>query len=121
MAQDKKRRPGKQGSVVQAKKINLADENFYPPDLVDDRVSQGNDKWNDDDPDRIIDVSIIRITEPPGGDQYAVSAPDWFYIISQTVRSTPGGGQVVDVLLQIEDKPGVTEYEVRITKPTGQI
>jgi hypothetical protein len=116
----KEKTPRKQGGITQAKKLHVADENFLPPDLVDDRISQGNDKWQDDDEEKVIGVSIIRITEPPGG-QYVLGAPDWFYIVSQTVRSTPGGGQVVDVLLEIEDKPGVVEYEVRITKPTGQI
>ena len=37
-------------------------------------------------------------------------------IISQTVRTTPAGNQVVDVVLDIDGIDGSVKYEIRITK-----
>jgi hypothetical protein len=42
--------------------------------------------------------------------------PTAFSIVSETIRMGPGGAQVVDMVLDVEDVQGAVNYEVRITK-----
>lgn len=42
--------------------------------------------------------------------------PAWLKLISQTVRKGPTGIQVVDIVIEVEDVPGVDDYQVRVTK-----
>ena len=42
--------------------------------------------------------------------------PDWVQVITQVMRQTSDGRYVVDVILEVEDIPGVTGYEVGLTK-----
>ena len=37
-------------------------------------------------------------------------------IISQTIRTSPGGNQVVDIVIEVEDIPGAINYDYRIAK-----
>lgn len=57
------------------------------------------------------DDSQEDIEEP--GD--ALDTPQSFVVISMTPRTSPEGNQVVDVVIDIEDVPGATDYEVRKT------
>jgi len=45
-----------------------------------------------------------------------LDAPSSVTIVSQTVRETAGGQSVVDVVIEVNDVPGVTEYQIRETK-----
>ena len=42
--------------------------------------------------------------------------PDGFTLVSQRVRTLPGGGQVVDAIIEVDDLPEGYKYEVRIDK-----
>lgn len=42
--------------------------------------------------------------------------PTSFTLVSQTVRTTSDGSQVVDLILELPDQDGVKEYEIRIAK-----
>ena len=42
--------------------------------------------------------------------------PDFVNVVSQVVRVTSDGRVSVDVILEVEDLPGVTGYEVGLTK-----
>ena len=55
-----------------------------------------------DEPDEDVPNDIL---EPPGS----------FEIVSQTVRTAPDGRQVVDIVIEVEDMPGASDYEFRIT------
>lgn len=43
-------------------------------------------------------------------------APEAFAIVSQTLRTAPGGQQVVDLIIDVTDVPGISEYEFRVTE-----
>ena len=45
-----------------------------------------------------------------------LQVPDGFRIVSQKVRKLRDGSQVVDVVLYVDDVPGATKYELRVTK-----
>lgn len=45
-----------------------------------------------------------------------LGVPSSFVIISQTVRTAPDGSQVVDVVIDVEEIPGASNYEFRVTK-----
>ncbi len=47
---------------------------------------------------------------------FYLAAPSVFYIIDQKLRRGPGGFQVVDVVVQVEDVVGALEYEFEIAK-----
>ena len=42
--------------------------------------------------------------------------PDYVTVVSQIMRQTSDGRYVVDVILDVEDIPGVTGFEVGLTK-----
>lgn len=71
------------------------------------------------DPDADIDIQSesfdddsSMLPEDSTGD--SLDTPSSFVIISQTVRTDPQGNQVVDVVLDIEEVSGATDYQVRI-------
>ena len=51
-----------------------------------------------------------------GGDEDEPEAPLGIEIVSQTLRTLPDGTQVVDVVVELEDFDGVTDYNVRKVK-----
>lgn len=54
--------------------------------------------------------------ESASGDQDRPYPPDYMEVISQVVRTLPGGGQVVDVTIELPDLESGTKYEVRVSK-----
>lgn len=62
-------------------------------------------------PDEIEDETVEGATTsdlPP--------VPETFKIISQTLRTKASGAQVVDVVIETDDFPGITKIDVRVTK-----
>lgn len=64
------------------------------------------------------------VYEPPtnddipteGGESDMLPTPQFIEIVSQTIRIAPDGSSMVDVVINVEDIPGVTNYDVRVTK-----
>jgi len=62
--------------------------------------------------------------EPPTNDDIPVESgepdmlptPQFIEIVSQKIRIAPDGSSLVDVVINVEDIPGVTHYDVRVTK-----
>lgn len=48
-------------------------------------------------------------------DNQIIPVPEGLRIISQTIRETNRGQEVVDVVLAVDDIPGVTDYDLRVT------
>lgn len=59
----------------------------------------------DDEGSELDENASNDILEPPGS----------FEILSQTVRTGPDGTQVIDIVIEVEDMPGATDYDVRVT------
>lgn len=100
------------------------DPMFYIPEGMDDRVwayqetpdvgEEPEDEDFSDDFDVESDFSIIDESDSEGDD--APMAVDNLTIISQTLRRAQDGTQVVDIVAEVDDVPGATKYEFRITK-----
>lgn len=63
-------------------------------ELTDDFIDGGDDEDEDDGPE----------------------VPEILGIVSQTVRHSDEGTKVIDVVIEVEDIPGITKYEIRVTK-----
>lgn len=50
------------------------------------------------------------------GESDALPVPQSINIVSQTIRIAPDGSSLVDVVIEIDDIPGVTNFDVRVTK-----
>jgi hypothetical protein len=50
------------------------------------------------------------------GEVYKLPTPQTLTIVSQTIRIAPDGSSLVDVVIEVEDIPGVSNYDVRVTK-----
>lgn len=96
------------------------DPNFYVPDglkntttVPKDDTGDVDNAWDDDnydlqnDVDDLIDDDIITDRLP---------APTSIQVLSQTIRTSSDGTQVVDVEIEVEDVPGAFNYEIRLTK-----
>jgi len=49
-------------------------------------------------------------------EQIILETPEIFVVFSQSLKRAPGGQQVVDVVLQIEDIDGAEDYEIQVVK-----
>lgn len=67
--------------------------------------------------DYVVSDEVIEDSEAPieQQDEDRLLPPDYVTIVSQTSRITPGG-MVVDVVIDVEDAPRVSQFEVRVTK-----
>lgn len=80
------------------------------PDVQEDvpepnaEINVQEDTLSDDD---------SEINEDESGD--VLDPPGTFEIISQTVRTAPDGTQVVDVVIDVEEVEGATDYQVHVT------
>lgn len=94
------------------------DPNFYIPDGLKNTTTtftddDGDNPWDDDnydlqnDVDDLTDDDIITDRLP---------APTSIQVLSQTIRTSSDGTQVVDVEIEVEDVPGAFNYEIRLTK-----
>lgn len=50
------------------------------------------------------------------GELDMLPTPQSIVIVSQTIRIAPDGSSLVDVVIDVEDIPGVSNYDVRVTK-----
>jgi hypothetical protein len=94
---------------------------FLPPNVVDIGYVDTTDV-SSDDPNDIIEVDYEVVDESTifdtdnGGSGDALEPPDSIVIVSQTARTT-SGGVVVDVVIDVDEQAGITEFGVRVTKP----
>lgn len=55
----------------------------------------------------------ISFTMPPIS--LGLLPPNNVTVVEQRIRRGTGGKDVVDLIIEVEDMPGATEYEVRVT------
>jgi len=118
-------------NVIKAPEIVLDPTFFLPPDVVDVRVGNTSDPAEEDGVtyDDIVDVDDVIVSDDdlanPGPEvpvdddgegAELLPTPQWMNIIDQQVRIAPDGRAVVDVVIELEDITGATEYDVRMTK-----
>lgn len=123
-------------NVIKTPEVVLNPVFFLPPDVVDVRVSDTSDPAEEDGVtyDDVIDADDVLTdgsstneddgvsdtpnipTDDDGEGAEVLPTPQWMQIIDQQVRIAPDGKAVVDVVIELEDVTGATEYDVRITK-----
>lgn len=93
------------------------DPNFYVPDGLKNTTTvytdTEDDLWSDENYDLQNDIDDLE-DEDIIADR--LPAPESIYVISQTIRTSSDGTQVVDVEIEVEDVPGALNYEIRLTK-----
>jgi hypothetical protein len=108
------------GRIVQKPEVVLDPNFFLPPGVTGMRLETLEERGRQS-PGSIIAGSDGEVIdqelefENPDIDS-SLRPPSWIKVISQTVRKGPTGIQVVDVVIEVEDVPGVDDYQVRITK-----
>lgn len=120
-------------SMVSSREItqrgkNTVDPRFpIPLGLVDLAYEQDNrapfDSFQADAPETPIDSGVgVVVPNIQGNKQsglaqaVAYQPPTNVSVLSQTVKILPDGSYIVDVLLDVTDVPGITEYDVRVSK-----
>lgn len=101
---------------VQPKK--LLDSLFRAPVGSEDNFTSGSARTIIDDADNSVGIDGLAGTPVSSTDEaeYFLETPDAIYIIDQRLRRAPGGQQVVDIVIDVEDIIGAAEYEVQIAK-----
>lgn len=96
------------------------DPMFFIPDGVDELVY--------DDAERELDVEIVEeeseeiyddvflVDDTETSNTEAPETPDILSVVEQVLRKTSAGNQVVDVVVEVDDIPGISKYEFRVTK-----
>lgn len=122
-------------NVIKAPEAVLHPTFFLPPDVIDMRVADTSDPSEGDGVtfDDIVDVDDVLSddalgfedgisdtpnisTDDDGEGVEVLPTPQWMTIIDQQVRIAPDGKAVIDVVIELEDVTGATEYDVRMTK-----
>lgn len=93
------------------------DPMFYIPEGVDELVySDGAESlYLDADEEESAEESFV------GEDDYGdytegPDVPEIIGVVSQTLRTTAAGTQVVDLVIEVDDALGISKYETRVTK-----
>lgn len=120
-------------NVIKTPEVVLNPVFFLPPDVIDVRVGDTSEPTEDDgvtyddvveaddvivdgsDDDSVVDTPNVPIDDDGEGAE-ALPTPQWMQIIDQQVRIAPDGKAVVDVVIELEDITGATEYDIRMTK-----
>lgn len=98
------------------------DPMFYIPEGMEDFVYSENTEDAGSEADAAVEETVYDdsyITEEGEGMEYpdAPEVPDILGIIPpQIIRTTATGNQVIDVTIEVEDIPGISNYEIRVTK-----
>ena len=96
------------------------DPMFFIPDGVDELVY--------DDVERTLEVDEVEESSEEIFEDYLLidetetssfdgpDTPDILGVIEQVLRTTATGAQVVDLVLDIEEIPGISKYEFKVAK-----
>lgn len=119
----------KDTNVIKTPEVVLNPVFFLPPDVIDVRSGTPPTENEEDGVtyDDVVDVDDVLTDSPidTGSDDFPIDdgdavemlpTPQWMNIIDQQVRIAPDGKAVVDVVIELEDVSGATEYDVRVAK-----
>lgn len=88
---------------------------FMPPNVIDLRYQDREGVENSDIGESELSSNDDYL-DLPKGQEGALPIPQDLVIASQIVRSIPGGGYVVDIVVETPDIPGVQTFEVSVAK-----
>ena len=112
-----------QNQIIAVPVIEIDPSNFLPPGVLNLRYTNtappSSSYTLPEDPTLITPSDPSQPPLPPtdgGSKPPALRPPATCTVVSQTVRVVADGSFVVDLVLDVEDVPGVTNYDVRVTK-----
>lgn len=102
-------RPITSTEVVQKGITELHLQFFVPPGIIDVRQKKTHEAEDGGGTGDVDDTGEIVVV---GG----VPVVDSIKIVSQTLHMGKGGTALVDVVIEVADFPGVTKYEMKVSK-----
>ncbi len=109
------------GNIIQ-KPTTKIDPRLSPPLGVVDVVQSERDETNVYDSleelegDEESEEFLFLDQDVDPGQSMVLNTPGKITLLGQSVRQTKDGGTVVDVIIDVEEVDGATNYEVRTTK-----
>lgn len=113
-------------SIIRTPEVQIDPRFSFPDDVVDLHITHYDEEqpesYDDNDNSSLTEVTLDQtipssdVLDEPDNASTSLSAPQTLTIISQTVRISPDGTSVVDVVIEVEDVPGAESYELRVTK-----
>ena len=95
------------GNIVSIPPTTIDPNFFLPPGVVEFRYAfNDNTRMSEADPNAVVGA----------GEKIVLRPPNYITIVSQTVKQLAGGQTNVDVVIDTENVPGMSNYEVRISK-----
>lgn len=85
----------------------VLDPMFYIPEGTDEFIYEEQDYF--DESESFGDDVAVNVDASP-------DTPTILGVISQTIRVTQSGAEVVDVVLDVEPVEGISKYDFRVTK-----
>lgn len=103
-------------------KSNEIDPDLPTPNPEDEDDATGADSGSNSDAgsgdggDVVYTPPTNNNVPAESGETEMLPTPQSITIVSQTIRIAPDGSSLVDVVIDVEDIPGVPNYDVRVTK-----
>lgn len=95
------------GNIVKIPPTTVDPNFFLPPGVVEFTYAFNDDTtMAESDPNLVVGEAEKVVLRPP----------NYIVIVSQTLRLMSSGQTNVDVVIDTEDVPGMSNYEVRISK-----
>lgn len=101
------------------------DPMFFIPEGIEDEVwayrtedvvTTDSEDFSEADDDYSVDSDVTVIDEGDASDDDSPIAVNNLTVVSQVLRRAQDGTQVVDIVVDVDDIPGLTKYEFRVTK-----
>jgi hypothetical protein len=113
--------------IIRTPEVTVDPRLFVPDGVIDVQA-----KSTEIDPDNPVDVPELDVVDETTGegviydsfddagrdstDNDTLPAPQSIEVVQQDVKFGPDGSVLVDVIIAVEEAPGITDYEVRVTK-----
>lgn len=91
---------------------------LYPDKPLDENLIAANIISTEDSSLVELPIDVPVTTEAVVGaiSSTGLAVPEALTIVSQTVKMSPSGQQLVDVVVQVSDVKGAIQYDLRVTK-----
>lgn len=103
------------GRIVKKPAITIDPNFLLPPGLID--VTQRDVETEELEYDgEEVTESNEEVVDAGYVDPDHLETTQTFLVVNETVRVLPDGSSVVDLIVELDDIPGITNYEARVTK-----
>ncbi len=93
--------------------VKEIDPLFFIPEGVDELAYVEENEY---DTDGVVELDEDFYTEDDVDYSDAPATPNVLGIVSQTIKTTAAGVQLVDIVIEVEDIDNISNYDFRVTK-----